>query len=79
MGESIRLIDAPIDALTRLKLQLMYADPANLSDLVCRHIAICRYFGEAIDDKDPEVKKAYCDNMCDVSGLDRDGYGRQVG
>jgi hypothetical protein len=65
-------------ALTRFKLQLMYADPANLSDLVCRHIAICRYFGEVIDDKDSEVKKAYCDNMCDVSDLGCDARGRQV-
>ncbi|KAI4528005.1 ATP-dependent DNA helicase [Schizophyllum commune Loenen D] len=32
----------------------------------CRHVAICRYFGEHIDARDPEVVKQYCDKMCDV-------------
>ncbi|RXK36199.1 hypothetical protein M231_06543 [Tremella mesenterica] len=32
----------------------------------CRHINICRYFGEQMDDRDPEVRKAYCSGMCDV-------------
>ncbi|KAG6847544.1 hypothetical protein H0H93_007453, partial [Arthromyces matolae] len=32
----------------------------------CRHVSICRYFGEVIDTKDVEVLKRYCDNMCDV-------------
>lgn len=33
----------------------------------CRHVAICRYFGEKIDDGKPDLLKAYCNNMCDVS------------
>uniref|UniRef100_A0A0W0F6T6 ATP-dependent DNA helicase n=1 Tax=Moniliophthora roreri TaxID=221103 RepID=A0A0W0F6T6_MONRR len=33
---------------------------------VCRHVSICRYFGETIDADDPEVVKSYCDMMCDV-------------
>lgn len=33
---------------------------------LCRHVAICRYFGEQIDAKDKKVLKSYCDNMCDV-------------
>ncbi|WVO21887.1 uncharacterized protein IAS62_003207 [Cryptococcus decagattii] len=32
----------------------------------CRHVGICSYFGEKIDDKDPEIKAAYCQSMCDV-------------
>lgn len=37
------------------------------SDRICRHVAICRYFGEDIDEDNDEVRRAYCDNMCDVS------------
>ncbi|EJC98120.1 ATP-dependent DNA helicase [Fomitiporia mediterranea MF3/22] len=33
---------------------------------VCRHISICRYFGELIDENDEAVRKSYCDRMCDV-------------
>jgi hypothetical protein len=36
------------------------------STTLCRHIAICRYFGEKIDETDKEVAKTYCDNMCDI-------------
>ncbi|OXH40687.1 ATP-dependent DNA helicase [Cryptococcus neoformans] len=32
----------------------------------CRHVGICSYFGEKIDDKDPEIKAAYCQSMCDI-------------
>lgn len=32
----------------------------------CRHIGICKFFGEEIDPKDPETIKSYCDGMCDV-------------
>ncbi|KAJ7575093.1 ATP-dependent DNA helicase [Mycena floridula] len=32
----------------------------------CRHVAICRYFGETIDTNDPKVTKKYCNEMCDV-------------
>jgi len=32
----------------------------------CRHVSICRYFGEQINTDDPDVAKRYCDGMCDV-------------
>ncbi|TFK23047.1 ATP-dependent DNA helicase [Coprinopsis marcescibilis] len=32
----------------------------------CRHVSICRYFGEKIDTKDKEFMKTLCDDMCDV-------------
>ncbi|KAG1818681.1 P-loop containing nucleoside triphosphate hydrolase protein [Suillus subaureus] len=39
-----------------------YAENATM----CRHVSICKYFGEKIDTSDKEVVKSYCDNMCDV-------------
>ncbi|KAG7562648.1 hypothetical protein FFLO_01915 [Filobasidium floriforme] len=39
-----------------------YAEATTL----CRHVAICRYFGEKIDEANPVTAKNYCDNMCDV-------------
>ncbi|KAG1906679.1 P-loop containing nucleoside triphosphate hydrolase protein [Suillus fuscotomentosus] len=33
---------------------------------MCRHVSICKYFGETIDTSDKEVVKSYCNNMCDV-------------
>ncbi|KAF8909050.1 P-loop containing nucleoside triphosphate hydrolase protein [Gymnopilus junonius] len=33
---------------------------------LCRHVAICRYFGESIDEEDEQVIHSYCNNMCDV-------------
>ncbi|KAF9485758.1 ATP-dependent DNA helicase [Pholiota conissans] len=32
----------------------------------CRHVSICRYFGEKIDETDANALKTYCDRMCDV-------------
>ena len=32
----------------------------------CRHISICRFFGEKIDHNDAHLKMAYCGGMCDV-------------
>nr|XP_019013396.1 uncharacterized protein I206_01462 [Kwoniella pini CBS 10737]OCF52177.1 hypothetical protein I206_01462 [Kwoniella pini CBS 10737] len=32
----------------------------------CRHIGICKYFGEKIELRDPTVRLAYCQKMCDV-------------
>ncbi|KAI5450400.1 hypothetical protein NCC49_003182, partial [Naganishia albida] len=32
----------------------------------CRHVAICRYFGEKIDETDPSITQLYCQKMCDV-------------
>ncbi|WOO84796.1 ATP-dependent DNA helicase Q5 [Vanrija pseudolonga] len=40
----------------------MYAEATGL----CRHIAICRYFGERLDDVTPEIKAKYCNGLCDV-------------
>ncbi|KAM5533615.1 hypothetical protein V8D89_012728 [Ganoderma adspersum] len=47
------------DSLSAL---LNFAENVNL----CRHVLICRYFGENIDLRDPEVAKQYCNEMCDV-------------
>ncbi|TFL02687.1 P-loop containing nucleoside triphosphate hydrolase protein [Pterulicium gracile] len=33
---------------------------------VCRHVSICRYFGEVINDKDVDAVKQLCEGMCDV-------------
>ncbi|WWD15795.1 hypothetical protein CI109_100219 [Kwoniella shandongensis] len=49
-------------SLDSFKSLQFYAERARK----CRHIGICNYFGEKIDDRDPNIKKAYCENMCDV-------------
>lgn len=33
---------------------------------VCRHVSVCRYFGEQIDTGNPATMESYCDSMCDV-------------
>lgn len=33
---------------------------------ICRHVSICRYFGEDINADDAEAVRRYCNNMCDV-------------
>ncbi|KAH6911482.1 P-loop containing nucleoside triphosphate hydrolase protein [Coprinopsis sp. MPI-PUGE-AT-0042] len=33
---------------------------------VCRHVSICRYFGENIDMRNKDLVKSLCDEMCDV-------------
>ncbi|GLB38647.1 putative helicase family. RecQ subfamily protein [Lyophyllum shimeji] len=33
---------------------------------VCRHVSICRYFGEDINADDAETVRRYCNNMCDI-------------
>ncbi|KAF8651913.1 hypothetical protein AX16_004558 [Volvariella volvacea WC 439] len=33
---------------------------------VCRHISICKYFGEKIPAEDSDARKRLCNNMCDV-------------
>ncbi|KAG1841899.1 P-loop containing nucleoside triphosphate hydrolase protein [Suillus subalutaceus] len=48
-----------IDSFSAL---INYAENATM----CRHVSICKYFGEKIDTSDKEVVKSYCDNMCDV-------------
>ncbi|KAH9931643.1 ATP-dependent DNA helicase [Epithele typhae] len=47
------------DSLTSL---LKFAENTT----TCRHILVCRYFGEHIDASDPAAAAAYCANMCDV-------------
>ncbi|KAH0826214.1 P-loop containing nucleoside triphosphate hydrolase protein [Lanmaoa asiatica] len=32
----------------------------------CRHVSMCRYFGEIIDTADDDVMESVCDKMCDV-------------
>ncbi|KAJ7464681.1 ATP-dependent DNA helicase [Mycena galericulata] len=48
-----------VDSLTTL---VQFAESTE----VCRHVAICRYFGEPIDMADEEVVKKYCNKMCDI-------------
>ncbi|KAF8155773.1 P-loop containing nucleoside triphosphate hydrolase protein [Crassisporium funariophilum] len=36
------------------------------STTLCRHVSICRYFGEPIDEKDLKIVKLYCNQMCDI-------------
>ncbi|KAM6494430.1 P-loop containing nucleoside triphosphate hydrolase protein [Amanita muscaria] len=36
------------------------------STAVCRHVSICRYFGEQIDATDADILQQYCDRMCDI-------------
>ena len=33
---------------------------------ICRHVSICRYFGEKIDHNDKEIVNRYCGGKCDV-------------
>ncbi|KAI6044885.1 P-loop containing nucleoside triphosphate hydrolase protein [Pisolithus marmoratus] len=35
-------------------------------DTICRHVLICKYFGETIDTADKEMMKSLCDKMCDI-------------
>ncbi|KAI0688963.1 P-loop containing nucleoside triphosphate hydrolase protein [Earliella scabrosa] len=50
-------------AADSLSAFLNYAENVN----ICRHVLICRYFGEKIDLRDSDaVVKAYCNKMCDV-------------
>ncbi|KAA1469721.1 ATP-dependent DNA helicase [Dentipellis sp. KUC8613] len=48
-----------VDSLTTL---LNFAESVD----VCRHVSVCRYFGENINAKDAEAVKSYCNQMCDV-------------
>ncbi|OJT15153.1 Bloom syndrome protein -like protein [Trametes pubescens] len=49
-------------AADSLSALVNYAENAH----ICRHVLICRYFGEKIDLQDPEATKKYCSKMCDV-------------
>ncbi|EPQ51113.1 ATP-dependent DNA helicase [Gloeophyllum trabeum ATCC 11539] len=48
-----------VDSLTSL---INFAE----ADSICRHVMICKYFGEAIDIHDEALVKKYCNRMCDV-------------
>ncbi|KAJ6583974.1 ATP-dependent DNA helicase [Mycena vulgaris] len=48
-----------VDSLTSL---VQFAESID----ICRHVAICRYFGEPIDMADKAVVRKYCNEMCDV-------------
>ncbi|KAJ7143581.1 P-loop containing nucleoside triphosphate hydrolase protein [Mycena crocata] len=48
-----------VDSLTSL---VQFAESTE----ICRHVAICRYFGEPIDMADGELVKKYCNKMCDI-------------
>lgn len=57
-----------------------FADPSSRFDLqliklaesttLCRHISVCRFFGEKINEADPAMLTAYCSGMCDVGSFD---------
>ncbi|RPD77979.1 ATP-dependent DNA helicase [Lentinus tigrinus ALCF2SS1-7] len=49
-------------AMDSLSALLNFAENVN----TCRHVLICRYFGEKINARDAEIVKTYCDKMCDV-------------
>ncbi|KAI0352602.1 ATP-dependent DNA helicase [Trametes cingulata] len=49
-------------AADSLSALIDYAENAN----ICRHVLICRYFGEKIDLRDPDATKKLCNKMCDV-------------
>ncbi|KAI0064084.1 ATP-dependent DNA helicase [Artomyces pyxidatus] len=49
-------------AVDSLNALIAYAESTD----VCRHVLLCRYFGEVIDAKSAEVAKTYCDKMCDI-------------
>ncbi|KAJ7274146.1 P-loop containing nucleoside triphosphate hydrolase protein [Mycena rebaudengoi] len=36
------------------------------STTICRHVSICRYFGEPIDAADEALVRKYCNKMCDI-------------
>nr|ODN81261.1 ATP-dependent DNA helicase [Cryptococcus depauperatus CBS 7841] len=54
--------DLPISGLSSFRALQSHIETTGR----CRHVGICTYFGESIDAKDPEVKAAYCEDMCDV-------------
>ncbi|KZT11848.1 ATP-dependent DNA helicase [Laetiporus sulphureus 93-53] len=49
-------------AINSLRALINFAEGVD----TCRHVAICKYFGEKIDSSKPEVVKRYCNDMCDV-------------
>lgn len=61
MANSFKAVSSDL-AGRLLTLQLQnYAEDTR----TCRHVGVCRFFGEKIE-TDPDTVKAYCDGMCDV-------------
>ncbi|OBZ71199.1 Bloom syndrome protein [Grifola frondosa] len=60
-----------MDSLTAL---INFAESVD----VCRHVSICRYFGEDIDTDDPDILKRYCNGMCDVCKYPDKTKGRKL-
>ncbi|KJA23232.1 hypothetical protein HYPSUDRAFT_40046 [Hypholoma sublateritium FD-334 SS-4] len=52
------------DQRASLSLEMLIKFAENIK--TCRHVSICRYFGEIIDDTNSESLKTYCERMCDV-------------
>ncbi|KAJ3867252.1 P-loop containing nucleoside triphosphate hydrolase protein, partial [Lentinula novae-zelandiae] len=61
-AEDLRFPAPSQRSISSLEKLSQYAENTD----VCRHISICRFFGEDIDDKDAEIVKQYCKMMCDV-------------
>ncbi|KAJ3916939.1 P-loop containing nucleoside triphosphate hydrolase protein, partial [Lentinula edodes] len=61
-AEDLRFPAPSQRSISSLEKLAQYAENTD----VCRHISICRFFGEDIDDKDSEIVKQYCKMMCDV-------------
>ncbi|KAJ4496386.1 P-loop containing nucleoside triphosphate hydrolase protein [Lentinula edodes] len=61
-AEDLRFPAPSQRSISSLEKLAQYAENTE----VCRHISICRFFGEDIDDKDAEIVKQYCKMMCDV-------------
>ncbi|EMD39586.1 hypothetical protein CERSUDRAFT_111898 [Gelatoporia subvermispora B] len=59
-----------VDSLTAL---INYAENVH----TCRHVTICRYFGEIIDTEDPDIAARYCHGMCDVCKYPEKTKGRK--
>lgn len=68
--KSVCLSSSDLEADSQLQ---EYAEDVD----TCRHIGICRFFGEDIDTEDPETLASYCDGMCDVCS-NRTGVLRRV-
>ncbi|GAW01067.1 ATP-dependent DNA helicase [Lentinula edodes] len=60
-AEDLRFPAPSQRSISSLEKLAQYAENTD----VCRHISICRFFGEDIDDKDSEIVKQYCKMMCD--------------
>ncbi|KAF8317687.1 ATP-dependent DNA helicase, partial [Clavulina sp. PMI_390] len=60
--------------LSKTNIEPSQRAPRSITELIayaenaetCRHILICRYFGEIIDERDQALRKVYCDGMCDI-------------